>query len=63
MDFAEQVKKDIVERLKKEIETVPIDKLADTALNILLKGKDFGLTEKDTNELRESFKKRLMEAV
>jgi hypothetical protein len=62
MDFAKEIKKDLVERLKVEIETAPKEKLADTVLNIIVKGKEFGLDEDDMKILKESFKKRLEEA-
>jgi hypothetical protein len=61
-DFAKETKKDLIERLKAEIETAPKEKLADTVLNIIVKGKDFGLDEDDMKILKESFKKRLKEA-
>jgi uncharacterized protein YpuA (DUF1002 family) len=60
-DFATDIVKDIVKKLKTEIKTTPIEKLGDTMLNIILKGKEFGLTENDMGELRDTFKKRLKE--
>lgn len=55
----EQIRKDIVDALKIEIENTPKDKVGDIVFNIIIKGRQFGLTDEDMEELKDTFKKRL----
>jgi hypothetical protein len=61
--FEEDVKKDIMDALKIEIEEAPDEKLGDIMLKIILRGRSIGLEDKDMEELKVVFRKRLKEVV
>ena len=53
---------DIKNKLKKEIEKAQTGKqLTEVGVRIAFRGRFFGLTDKDMDELREVFNKRLKE--
>lgn len=59
--FVDEVREEIKKTLITEIEASDPKRASEIILNIIFKGKQAGLTEKDMNEIREIFKKKLKE--
>ena len=59
----EDLKKDLVDALKIELEETPAEKLGDTMFRILIRGREFGLGDEEMEKLKEVFRNRLREIV